>query len=336
MASSETSQKVVEQLQPEEHTVVQTIVDLENASISSELECPICFQAFSEPVSASCKRHTFCRNCLLQSQLIGASARCPICRVVDHVDAATAPEVTDLVEKLRRHDPSYDERALTGRLKREGILAESKLQMEAQASGDYFTLVSLEHRGHIEVSGCAVPEVNGMYVVVVMATYMGPSVFWKSGSALFIYRWGRTRWVVAELFGAARNNMGNERNWLYCAQTQDPPHLPPENGWEVHQRGPQSGRFSREPGGALRLRLGASQDGLMGRSSQASDATTSLHRRRYFSSSRGLNLNSNFVWGNQEVAELPATRHGRRFSSPGRGQFDQDRGTSCMPACIVM
>merc|ERR1719203_1079726 len=85
-----------------------------------------------------------------------------------------------------------------------------------------------------EVRGAGSEESNGVYVVDVLPTYLGPTVYRKPNSFFFIFRWHRTQWVIAELRDYSR--MGNNRAWLYSAPTQVPPHLPPATGWEVQRR----------------------------------------------------------------------------------------------------
>lgn len=187
----------------------------------------MCYQVYCEPVLAGCGRHTFCRNCLLRSQRCGSAPRCPICRAESWLDAADLPEVTSLVERLRRRDPQYDDRAAEARQEREERLqvrlARAISPQEAR-SGRTF-----------EVSGAGTDEVNGVYVAGVLPTYVGPTVYRKASTHLFIYRWHQTQWVIADLRGPY--SMGDELEWLYRAPTQDPPDMPPAQGWEVPTRG---------------------------------------------------------------------------------------------------
>mmetsp|Transcript_138676 Transcript_138676/g.386731 ORF Transcript_138676/g.386731 Transcript_138676/m.386731 type:complete len:310 (+) Transcript_138676:97-1026(+) len=210
-----------------ERTVESAEAELDVDSLSSEWECPVCYQLYCEPVLAGCGRHTFCRNCLLRSQRYGASPKCPICRAESRVDAADLPEVTELVERLRARDPRYDERAAAARQEREERLQSRMLRT---VSGH-----ETWNGRTFEVCGAGSADVNGSYVAGVLPTYVGPTVYRKPNTYLFIYRWHQTQWVIAELRGPY--SMGNEREWLYCAPTQPPNDIPPIHGWEVQARG---------------------------------------------------------------------------------------------------
>eukprot|EP00929_Paragymnodinium_shiwhaense_P105119 TRINITY_DN70041_c0_g1_i1.p1 TRINITY_DN70041_c0_g1~~TRINITY_DN70041_c0_g1_i1.p1 ORF type:complete len:451 (+),score=46.03 TRINITY_DN70041_c0_g1_i1:105-1457(+) len=208
----------------------------ETSSVVSELECPVCYQLFCEPVRASCDRHVFCRNCLLKSQRYGSwpALRCPVCRAESPADAMDVPEVTELVEKLRRKDAEYDARVKAAKGEREAACGclRSWLPYNRSAAAR-------------EVSGAGCEEVNGVYVAGILPTYLGPTVYRKPNTYLFMFRWQHTQWAIAELRGPY--SMGNERDWLYKAPTQYPPDEPPVNGWEV----PTYGRLNLRPAGTM-------------------------------------------------------------------------------------
>lgn len=200
--------------------------EAETSSHSSEWECPVCYQQFCEPVLAGCGRHTFCRNCLLRSQRCGSMPRCPVCRAESLEDASNVPEVVEIVQALRRRDPRYEEKAAAARRDRE-----EQLRLRSSARGPP---EPWNGRG-FEVCGAGSDVVNGIYVPGTLPTYVGPMVYRKPNTYLFIYRWHQTQWVIAELRGPY--SMGNEREWLYHAPTQQPPDIPPTHGWEVPQHG---------------------------------------------------------------------------------------------------
>lgn len=205
--------------------------DVDSCSLSSEWECPVCYQLFCEPVLAACGRHTFCRNCLLRSQRCGAAPRCPVCRAEDARNAADIPEVAELVERLKGRDPHYDEKEAAARQEREEILQEL---YQARLVRSVWIQEARTVRT-FEVCGAGTEEVNGVFVAGVLPTYVGPTVYRKPNTYLFIYRWHQTHWVIAELRGPY--SMGDPREWLYFAPTQHPADLPPIRGWEIPSRG---------------------------------------------------------------------------------------------------
>lgn len=210
---------------PAQTTEVDPGVD--TCSVSSEWECPVCYQLYCEPVRAGCDRHVFCRNCLMKALRVGATLKCPICRAESAKDVAELPEVTDLVEKLKKRDPNYDDRVAIARREREEYTQARMLRMSH--------LTDARTSRQFEVCGAGSDEVNGVYVTGVLPTYVGPTVYRKPNTYLFIFRWHQTQWIIAELHGPY--SMGNEREWLYRAPTQYPPDIPPMHGWEVPRHG---------------------------------------------------------------------------------------------------
>lgn len=200
-------------------------------SKESELECPVCYHTFCEPVRAGCDRHVFCRQCLWRTQRPGEPLRCPICRASAPGDAEKLAEVSELAAKLMKRDPNYEERRASAVSEREDDIRRMRdmrallQELAARPNEDMF---------NFEVVGAGCEESNGVYVVDVLPTYLGPTVYRKPNTHFFIYRWHRTQWVIAELREQSR--MGNERAWLYAAPTQVPPHIPPATGWEVPRR----------------------------------------------------------------------------------------------------
>eukprot|EP00403_Amphidinium_massartii_P036121 CAMPEP_0178442000 /NCGR_PEP_ID=MMETSP0689_2-20121128/37880_1 /TAXON_ID=160604 /ORGANISM="Amphidinium massartii, Strain CS-259" /LENGTH=390 /DNA_ID=CAMNT_0020065415 /DNA_START=102 /DNA_END=1270 /DNA_ORIENTATION=+ len=221
----EVNDKICEKvLEVEEHKDVET---QSVRSTSSELECPICYQTFCEPVRAGCNRHIFCRHCLWRMQRSTEPIKCPICRALGPYDATILAEVTELTSKLRTKDPTYDARAKSAKEERQTSLRQQQ-QERAQR-------VRQDEVRQFEVCGAGCEESNGVYVMDVMHTYCGPPTYRKPNTHFWIYRWNRTQWVIAELREQSR--MGNERSWLYTAPTQLPqPSLPPAGGWEVSRR----------------------------------------------------------------------------------------------------
>lgn len=211
--------------------------DLECASSASDCECAICYRTYCEPVRAACERHVFCRHCLWRAETVGEPLKCPICRHAGPEGSAAVAEwaeVTELAAKLRARDPTdYDARAEAARHEREttpAILRELRTH-----GGDHRLLQEFAARAddprQLEVRGAGCPSSNGVYVVDILPTYLGPTVYRKPSTHFWIYRWHRTQWVIAELPDLSR--MGSSRSWLYTAPTQAPFHLPPARGWEV-------------------------------------------------------------------------------------------------------
>lgn len=211
---------------------IKALPDLDSMSLSSEWDCAICYQSFTEPVLAGCGRHTFCRNCLLQSQRVGRSSRCPVCRVPSRDNALDLPELTELVERIRRRDPHYDERLALARQEREELALVTSIRTKPLVAAN---LTSDAMPVTIEVCGAGSSQVNGTYVAAVLPTYSGPTAYRKEGSCLFIYRWQRTQWVICDV--RVPYSMGNKRDWLYHVSTIEPVDLPPSSGWEVPMRG---------------------------------------------------------------------------------------------------
>jgi len=131
-----------------------------------------------------------------------------------------------VVEKLKKKDPRYEERVAASRQERQERL-QCRL-VRALPPQELFNTYTFE------VCGAGSDDVNGSYVAGVLPTYVGPTVYRKPNTYLFIYRWHQTQWVIAELRGPY--SMGYERAWLYCAPTQPPNDIPPVRGWEVQQR----------------------------------------------------------------------------------------------------
>mmetsp|Transcript_68844 Transcript_68844/g.107786 ORF Transcript_68844/g.107786 Transcript_68844/m.107786 type:complete len:328 (-) Transcript_68844:78-1061(-) len=210
---------------PAQTTEVDPAID--GCSVSSECECPVCYQLFCEPVRAGCDRHVFCRNCLMKAQGVVKKLKCPICRAESQRNVTELPEVEDMVEKLKRKDPQYDDRVTAAKKEREEYIQARLVRMTALTDG--------RASRQFEVCGAGSEEVNGVYVAGVLPTYVGPTVYRKPNTYLFIFRWRQTDWIIAELHGPY--SMGNEREWLYRAPTQYPPDIPPMQGWEVPTHG---------------------------------------------------------------------------------------------------
>lgn len=203
-----------------------------------ELECPICYQMYCDPIRAACDRHVFCRNCLLRSQRGAATTKCPICRCESRADVCSLPSATDVLEKVQAKDTEYSEHLATAKrereeyLKRQASLALQLQRHELMQSGHYFdgwsTLRGVPLR---EVSAAGSTEINGIYVAGMLPTYVGPPLYRKLNTTLFIFRWRQTSWVIADL--QSSRSMGDARDWLYQAPAQWPEEVPPLRGWEV-------------------------------------------------------------------------------------------------------
>jgi len=223
---------------------VEDAILSDNVSLPGELECPICYQMYCDPIRAGCDRHAFCRNCLLRSQRGGDMIRCPICRCESRIDASSLPVAADVLEKVEAKDPCYSERLVLARREREDYLkslAERAAQMAPiralailQSSHNFDSWSTLRGVPLREVQDAGSSEVNGIYVAGILPTYVGPPLYRKLNTSLFIYRWRQTRWVIAELHSS--RSMGDEREWLYHAPAQSPEEVPPIRGWEVSSR----------------------------------------------------------------------------------------------------
>lgn len=232
-------------------------------STCSELDCPVCYQVLCEPVKAGCGRHVFCKNCLVKSQKLGMNLRCPICRAESEADAANMSEDDEMVQVLMRRDPQYLSKAAVASKDREDLVRLRRARaMAAQAALGVATSAQLrlstadtaeplwppEARETLrvwipcshgtpprEVHGAGVQEVNGVYVAGALSTYVGPTVYRKPDTRIFMFRWHRTQWVIAELRGPY--SLGDECEWMYRASTQNPPDAPPRDGWQVSTLG---------------------------------------------------------------------------------------------------
>eukprot|EP00931_Biecheleriopsis_adriatica_P061237 TRINITY_DN36811_c0_g1_i1.p1 TRINITY_DN36811_c0_g1~~TRINITY_DN36811_c0_g1_i1.p1 ORF type:complete len:404 (+),score=60.89 TRINITY_DN36811_c0_g1_i1:25-1212(+) len=227
----------------EEHQLAQQKADPdpEICSISSELDCPICYHHFVEPVLAGCGRHTFCRNCLLKSQTsqaAGTRARCPVCRVECPRSALDSPEVARIATKLRTLEgEGYEERVQESRQEREEHL--DKLRLAA-------ALQDARPRNFCVVNA-GVAEVNGIYIPGVLPSYVGPTVYRKPNSYMCIYRWHQSLWIIAELQDSS--SMGETQHMFYWAPVDYPAEYPPVHGWEI----PSNSRLGQLPAPEVRL-----------------------------------------------------------------------------------
>jgi len=164
--------------------------------------------------------------------------RCPVCRYEFRADVSTLPIATDVLEKVRAKDPEYSEHLDMAQKEREDYLkqlASSAVQPPSHGLWQSFlvfdgwtTIFGIPLR---EVRNAGSAEVNGIYVAGTLPTYVGPPLYHKLNSSLFIFRWRQTRWVIAELHSS--RSMGDAREWLYEAAAQSPEELPPSQGWEV-------------------------------------------------------------------------------------------------------
>lgn len=167
--------------------------------------------------------------------------RCPICRSESRTDVSSLPVAADILEKVEAKDPQYSERLVVAKQELEDYLkslAVRAAQVRAHAilqSGRYFDSWSTLHGIPLrQVCDAGSSEVNGIYVAGILPSYVGPPLYRKLNTSLFIYRWRQTRWVIAELHNS--RSMGDEREWLYQAPALAPDELPPIHGWEVTSR----------------------------------------------------------------------------------------------------
>ena len=58
-------------------------LSLADASVSDELQCAICFELMSHPVSLKCQ-HSFCTSCIQRTAAQNGSLHCPLCRKRSH------------------------------------------------------------------------------------------------------------------------------------------------------------------------------------------------------------------------------------------------------------
>lgn len=207
-------------------------------SLSGELECPICYQMYCDPIRAGCDRHVFCRNCLLRSQRGAPMTRCPICRCESRADVSSLPVAEDVLEKVQAKDPEYPDHLAAAQREREEYLKQlacwaaqnqpHALSQSLRFDSGWSILRGIPLR---EVDSAGTSEVNGIYAAGALPTYVGPPLYRKLNTSLFIFRWRQTRWVIAELRNS--RSMGDEREWLYQAPVQWPEEVPPVRGWEV-------------------------------------------------------------------------------------------------------
>jgi len=255
---------------PAQTAEVEPSIDIDGCSVSSEFECPVCYQLYCEPVKAGCDRHVFCRNCLLKSQRVGRILKCPICRAESQQNVAELVEAADVVDKIKQKDPSYDDRVAAARKEREELIQMRLVRM--------MSLADSRASRQFEVCGAGSQEVSGVYLTGHLPTYVGPTVYRKPNTFMFIFRWHQTQWCIAELH--TPSNMGNEREWLYRAPTQYPPDIPPAHGWEV----PATSRAANPPPEVRILHsLGSLDPGNPAFASPTADRTvlhTTIVRRR--------------------------------------------------------
>eukprot|EP00954_Amorphochlora_amoebiformis_P030602 1394921-Amorphochlora_amoeboformis.AAC.2 len=163
-----------------------------------DLLCPICYLYICEPVFTPC-RHAFCKNCLVKSFGFNRPPRCPMCRGdcsrVKVMELKIDPEME---AAARKADPDYKERASKRK-------SERKLWMR---SAILSPVVNNDNNAIFEVTGAGSEAVNGIYVVGNIPSYLGPRLYNKPGTQMYIFRWNRREWIIAEL-----NRGFEDRRW---------------------------------------------------------------------------------------------------------------------------
>jgi len=183
-----------------------------------EFVCPICYLYLCEPIKTPCK-HLFCKNCLIKSFGFNRPPRCPLCRTdcthVKVLELKTHSETEDIVKKL---DPEYKERASK-------CIRERKMWMSSKFLAPLFQNME---SGLYEVSGAGNDEVNGIYVVGHVPSYLGPRLYNKPGTQIFMFRWNRREWIIASL-ARGFDDLRARHYRVSCSLI--PEDTPPEDGW---------------------------------------------------------------------------------------------------------
>ena len=63
--------------------VAMQALSLADTSVADELQCAICFDLMTSPVSLKCQ-HSFCTSCIQRTAAQNGSVHCPLCRKRSH------------------------------------------------------------------------------------------------------------------------------------------------------------------------------------------------------------------------------------------------------------
>ena len=100
-----------------------------------------------------------------------------------------------------------------------------------------------------EATGAGNAEVNGVYVPANLATYVGPPLYNKRGTDIYLFRWQRRTWVIATL-GRDLSHFSEPSNRYYTAPSETPAVVAPlPSGWLP----PQGGRGVSPASSAIHL-----------------------------------------------------------------------------------
>eukprot|EP00466_Bigelowiella_natans_P009256 jgi/Bigna1/137260/aug1.38_g11968 len=193
-----------------------------------DLTCAICYFHFAEPVKTPCG-HVFCKNCLVKSFGFIRPPRCPMCRAdCTAVRVFELKVVTEIEKAVRRVDSEYKERASKA-------IAERKVWMQSKLLFPMLQTSSDSSSGGIfEVSGAGEDNVNGIYIVGNISSYLGPQLYYKPGTQIYIFRWNRREWIIASLeHGFEALN----RRYYKVDCNFVPEDTPPGEGWIVAPSG---------------------------------------------------------------------------------------------------
>ena len=157
---------------------------------------------------------------------------------------------------LMRLDPGYAQRVTESEEEKERWMRREQSQEQAEAAEMMRFLVSFRNQMTLasasetyEVTGAGNAEVNGVYVPANLATYVGPPLYNKRGTDIYLFRWQQRTWVVATL-GRDLSRFSEPGNRYYTAPSGTPAvATPPPSGWSP----PQGGRGVNPAPSAIHL-----------------------------------------------------------------------------------
>mmetsp|Transcript_21498 Transcript_21498/g.30121 ORF Transcript_21498/g.30121 Transcript_21498/m.30121 type:complete len:258 (-) Transcript_21498:177-950(-) len=191
-----------------------------------DLTCAICYFHYAEPVKTPCG-HIFCKNCLVKTFGFIRPPRCPMCRAdCTSVRVFELKVDTEIEKAVRRVDSEYKERASKATAERK-VWMQSKLLLpilqHSSSSGAMF-----------EVSGAGSDIVNGIYIVGNISSYLGPQLYIKPGTQVYIFRWSRREWIIGSL---EHGFQAITQRYYKVDCSFVPEDSPPEGGWTVAPSG---------------------------------------------------------------------------------------------------
>mmetsp|Transcript_22198 Transcript_22198/g.39335 ORF Transcript_22198/g.39335 Transcript_22198/m.39335 type:complete len:250 (+) Transcript_22198:44-793(+) len=198
------------------------MADLEAASRPKredpDLLCPICYLYLSEPVVTPCK-HTFCKNCLIKTFGFVRPPRCPMCRYdCSNLRVLEMKVERRINDEVRQLDPEFKERVSRAQIERKQWMNSKFLAPIIQNTGT----------GIFEVVGAGNDLVNGIYVVGTVPSYLGPRLYQKPGTQIYMFRWHRREWIIGTL-DRGFENMSSRFYRVTCGFI--PEDTPPQYHW---------------------------------------------------------------------------------------------------------